>query len=147
MQVLTALFIGLLFGAGILVSGMSNPAKVLNFFDVTGHWDPSLAFVMAGALAVTFIGYRWVLGQRRPVLGEAFQLPVAQALDKRLVAGSLLFGAGWGVAGFCPGGLLPVLAVGRAEPLIFAAGLAGGLVIARLWLSRALRRKSGRVTA
>lgn len=132
MQILTALVVGLVFGTGILVSGMANPAKVLNFFDVAGHWDPSLAFVMGGALTVTAIGYRIVLGRGKPVLAERFSLPTARAITTPLIAGSAIFGLGWGLAGFCPGGLLPVLAIGRTEPLIFFAGMIAGLIAARL---------------
>lgn len=132
MQILTALVVGLVFGTGIIVSGMANPAKVLNFFDVAGHWDPSLAFVMGGALTVTAIGYRIVLGRGKPVLAERFSLPTARAITTPLIAGSAIFGLGWGLAGFCPGGLLPVLAIGRTEPLIFFAGMIAGLIAARL---------------
>ena len=135
MKATVALLIGLLFGTGILVSGMANPAKVLNFFDVAqiwaGTWDPSLAFVMGGALAVTTVGYRLVLGRLRPVFDPAFDLPRATKIDAPLVAGSAVFGIGWGIGGFCPGGLIPVLAVGRPEPIVFFAGLIAGLVVAK----------------
>ena len=138
-RVLAALLIGLLFGTGILVSGMANPAKVLNFFDVAqiwaGTWDASLAFVMAGALAVTTVGYRLVLGgvlgRSRPVFEPAFDLPRATSIDVPLVTGSAVFGIGWGIGGFCPGGLIPVLAIGRPEPILFLAGLIAGLVVAK----------------
>jgi uncharacterized protein len=141
MQLVTAALAGLIFGVGILMSGMSNPAKVLNFFDLAGTWDPSLAFVMGGALVVTFLGYRLVLGRRRPWLAQSFNLPAAQRIDARLIAGSAVFGIGWGLAGFCPGGLVPVLAIGGIEPLVFAAGLLGGLMVAKGYIVRRLTRR------
>jgi uncharacterized protein len=132
MQIIAALLIGILFGLGILISGMGNPAKVLNFFDVAGrHWDPSLAFVMASALSVTAIGFRAILRRGRPILADHFSLPASTRLDAALLGGSALFGIGWGMTGVCPGGLLPVLANGRLEPLVFACGLVGGLIAAR----------------
>lgn len=143
MKSLPALLIGLLFGTGILVSGMANPAKVLNFFDVAGHWDPSLAFVMGGALLITTIGYRLVLSGPKPLLAQTFSVPSSRAITLPLVAGSAVFGIGWGVSGFCPGGLLPVLAIGRSEPLLFFAGLVGGLIAAR-FLQQVLARRDGK---
>jgi uncharacterized protein len=131
MQVLAAGIAGIVFGIGILLSGMGNPAKVLNFFDIAGAWDPSLAFVMASALVVTAAGYWFVLSSKQPVLAETFHLPTSRAIDARLIAGSAVFGIGWGLSGFCPGGLVPVLAIGRPEPLVFFAGLIGGLLVAR----------------
>ena len=131
MQIIAALVIGVIFGLGILLSGMGNPAKVLNFFDVAGRWDPSLALVMASALAVTTLGYRVVLRRERPVLADTFSLPTGTRLDAGLLGGSALFGVGWGLTGVCPGGLIPVLAIGRIEPLVFLAGLTGGMIAAR----------------
>lgn len=131
MRVASFVLIGLIFGFGILVSGMGNPAKVLNFFDLAGHWDPSLAFVMGGALAVTFLGYRTVLKRNAPVMADSFGLPSATKLDLPLFAGAATFGIGWGLSGFCPGGLIPVLGIGRIEPLIFLASLVVGIVAAR----------------
>lgn len=131
MQIIAAVPIGILFGLGILISGMGNPAKVLNFFDIAGTWDPSLALVMASALTVTAIGYRIVLHRRGPMLAEAYSLPTSTRIDAVLVCGSAVFGLGWGLTGICPGGLIPVLAIGRAEPLIFFAGLVAGLLTAR----------------
>lgn len=140
MAVAAAFAIGLVFGLGILISGMGNPAKVLNFFDVAGTWDPSLAFVMAGAVVVTGIGYQLVLARPKPVLADGFALPSATRIDWSLLAGSAVFGIGWGVTGFCPGGLIPVLAIGRVEPLIFTAGLLIGLVATRYWRAWAAQR-------
>jgi uncharacterized protein len=131
MRLLSAFAIGLVFGLGITVSGMINPAKVLNFFDVAGAWDPSLAFVMGGALAVAIPGYRLVLRRAAPVLEGRFQLPDTRVIDRRLVLGSATFGIGWGIAGFCPGGALPALGTGNPDVLIFVAALIGGLLLAR----------------
>lgn len=138
MQILIALALGLLFGLGILVAGMGNPAKVLNFFDFAGTWDPNLAFVMGGALAVNMIGYRLILRRPKPMIGS-FALPSSSSIDAALIGGSLLFGVGWGISGFCPGGLIPVLALGSWEPLIFFAGLVTGLLCVGA-LRRQLRR-------
>jgi hypothetical protein len=131
MRLIPAFLIGVLFGTGIVLSGMANPAKVLNFFDVAGSWDPSLALVMAAALAVALPGYRLVLGRPAPVLDARFHLPRAQAIDARLVGGAALFGIGWGLAGVCPGGALPALGTGRAEIFGFVAALVAGMLIAR----------------
>lgn len=143
MQVFAAGVVGIIFGIGILLSGMSNPAKVLNFFDVAGTWDPSLAFVMAAAVLVTAFGYKFVLGSERPVFSETFHLPTSKVIDAKLIGGSAVFGIGWGLSGFCPGGLVPVLAIGRPEPLIFFAGLIGGLLVARFAQSHATVKARG----
>lgn len=132
MRIVTTYLIGLIFGVGISISGMANPAKVLNFFDVAGTWDPSLAFVMGGALIVTFIGYRYVLWRPAPIFSGGFQLPSRRDLDLPLIAGSAVFGVGWGISGFCPGGALPALGTGQSEVLIFVAALLGGILAAKL---------------
>lgn len=142
MRVLTAFAIGLIFGVGIAISGMMNPAKVLNFFDLAGTWDPSLAFVMGGALLVAIPGYRLVLGRPHPTYEPRFQLPDTKAIDRRLVLGSGIFGIGWGIAGFCPGGALPALGTGKLEVFLFVAALIGGLLLARGIQSRGLRTKA-----
>lgn len=144
MKLLSALCAGLLFGLGIALSGMINPAKVLNFFDVAGTWDPSLAFVMAGALAVTLPGYALVFRLRRqPILDTEFALPTNKAIDRRLVFGAAVFGAGWGIAGFCPGGAIPAIGLMETDTLIFIAAMASGMLIARAvggnWLARPAR--------
>lgn len=136
MQTMLAALIGLIFGLGILVAGMGNPAKVLNFFDVAGTWDPSLALVMGGALAVTAIGYGFVLRWPRPMLAPRFSIPATRTIDAALIAGSAVFGIGWGLSGFCPGGLVPVLGLGRTEPLFFFAGLLAGLTATRIVRAR-----------
>ena len=132
MRVITSYLVGLVFGIGISISGMSNPAKVLNFFDFAGTWDPSLAFVMGGALITTMIGYRFVLKRPVPVLEEKFQLPTRRDLDTPLIAGSAVFGVGWGIAGFCPGGALPAVGTGRSEVLLFMVALLAGIQAAKL---------------
>ena len=139
MRVLSYFLIGLIFGLGIALSGMANPAKVINFFDVAGAWDPSLAFVMGGALSVTFIGYRFVLRRPAPVLGGRFHLPTTTRIDGWLVAGSAIFGVGWGIAGFCPGGALPALGTGSADVFIFVVALLVGIGLAR-WIQSFPRR-------
>ncbi len=125
--------VGLIFGIGISISGMGNPAKVINFFDLAGAWDPSLMFVMGGALITTFIGYRFVLRQPHPVFDAKFHLPTRKDIDKRLIAGSIIFGMGWGIAGFCPGGALPMIGTFRFEVLLFVASLILGIYFAK-WL-------------
>lgn len=130
MRLLAAFAFGLLFGCGILISGMGDPAKVLNFFDLAGTWDPSLAFVMGGALLVTAIGYRLVFRLRQPLLAETFSLPTTTDLDLKLIGGSAIFGIGWGLSGFCPGGLIPVLGLGL-EPLLTVAAIVAGILTAR----------------
>ena len=134
---IAALAIGLVFGLGIAISGMIDPAKVMNFFDFAGTWDPSLALVMAGGLAVSLPGYRLVLGRGRPLFADGFSLPDIWRIDAALVGGSALFGIGWGLSGFCPGGSIPALGLGRPEPYLFVAGMIGGMLIARATNSRA----------
>lgn len=124
--------VGVIFGLGISLSGMANPAKVLNFFDIAGTWDPSLIFVMGGALITTFVGYKLVFGLSAPVFGSDFKVPTSRRIDAKLVGGSALFGLGWGIAGFCPGGALPALGTGRSEVFVFTAALIAGIVLAKI---------------
>ena len=130
-RILTALFIGLIFGTGIAISGMINPAKALNFFDFAGTWDPSLAFVMGGALIVTTIGYFFVLKNPRPVFDKKFNLPTRKDVDLKLVAGAGLFGTGWGIAGFCPGGSIPALGLMKSSAVIFVISMIIGIGFTR----------------
>jgi uncharacterized membrane protein YedE/YeeE len=126
------LLAGVIFGLGLLISGMANPAKVQNFLDLAGTFDPSLIFVMAGAVAVTFVGYRLVLRRPKPVLAERFYLPASDIIDGRLILGAALFGIGWGLSGFCPGPAivsLPLLAKGT---LIFLPAMLAGIGLALL---------------
>lgn len=131
MRLIIAYAIGIIFGVGISISGMANPAKVLNFFDVAGTWDPSLMFVMGGALVTTLIGYKLVFGRTAPLFGTAFLLPERRDIDLPLVGGSAVFGIGWGIAGFCPGGALPALGTGRWEVFAFTGALGLGIIVAR----------------
>lgn len=131
-RILSAFAIGAVFGLGIAISGMANPAKVLNFFDVAGTWDPSLLFVMGGALVTAAIGYRVVFGARpKPVFEASYALPTARRIDAELVGGSAVFGIGWGISGFCPGGAVPALGLGYAETVIFITAMMVGIVLAR----------------
>jgi uncharacterized membrane protein YedE/YeeE len=120
---------------------MANPAKVLNFFDLFGTWDPSLIFVMGGAVVTTFVGYKLVFGRAAPVFEANFNLPTSRVIDAKLVGGSAVFGIGWGIAGFCPGGALPALGTGRWEVFAFVAALLAGI-----FLARALQRRLARTT-
>ena len=127
MRLLANLAAGLIFGLGLLISGMANPAKVQNFLDLAGSFDPSLIFVMAGAVVVTFIGYRLVLRRTKPVLGEVFRIPTRNDIDAALIAGPALFGIGWALSGYCPGPAItsiPLLAKGT---LIFVPAMIAGL--------------------
>jgi uncharacterized protein len=130
-RTISAGLIGLIFGTGIALSGMANPAKVLNFFDIAGSWDPSLALVMASALVVTAIGYRFVLMRDKPVVEARFHLPTGRKLDLPLVAGSAIFGVGWGISGFCPGGAIPALGLGEPTAWIFVGTMLSGIFAAR----------------
>ncbi|MGU3545909.1 DUF6691 family protein [Methylobacterium sp. A52T] len=131
-KTVSALAVGLLFGLGLLVSGMADPAKVLAFLDVTGRWDPSLALVMAGAVAVSAAGYRLALRRGRPVLAPRFDVPTRRDLDPRLIAGAAIFGLGWGLVGLCPGPALTILTVAPAEALTFVAAMVAGMLLFRL---------------
>lgn len=128
--------IGVIFGIGISVSGMINPAKVLNFFDIAGTWDPSLAFVMGGALIVTALGYRVVLRRKAPLFEPQFSLPGTTRIDRRLITGATLFGIGWGLAGYCPGAALPALGAGVPSVFVFVAALIAGILLAKTTLTR-----------
>lgn len=128
MKMLSALMIGMLFGLGLVVSGMTNPAKIIGFLDVAGDWDPSLLVVMASALAVTFVGFRLVLRAPAPALETKFHLPTATVIDRPLLAGAALFGVGWGLGGFCPGPGIAALANGDLEPVLFVAAMVAGML-------------------
>lgn len=129
MQLLMALFAGLVFGLGLIVSGMTDPSKVIGFLDLAGAWDPSLALVMGGAIGVGLMAFRFARTRSQALLGGPMQLPSARQIDGRLVLGGLTFGVGWGLAGFCPGPALASLATGGSKPLIFTAAMLVGMVI------------------
>ena len=143
MLVLTSLLAGLVFGLGLIVSGMANPAKVIGFLDLAGAWDPSLALVMAGAIAVGVVAF--AVARRRTVsfIGAEMKLATPRRIDRRLVMGSMLFGVGWGVAGFCPGPALVALGMGGAKAFVFVAAMLAGMGIFEL-LERLKRTATSR---
>ena len=147
MMNLASLLAGLMFGLGLIVSGMANPAKVLGFLDLAGAWDPSLAFVMGGAVGVGLVAF--FVARRRTVslLGVPMKLPAARGIDRRLVGGSLLFGIGWGVAGFCPGPALVAVGMGNGKALLFVAAMLVGMGLFELfeWLARRGQRSAAAV--
>ena len=122
-RTLLAGVVGIVFGTGIAISGMANPAKVLNFFDIAGTWDPSLALVMASALVIAAIGYRLVFKRAKPLLDARFHLPSSRRIDMPLVLGSAVFGIGWGISGFCPGGAIPALGLFEPSAWIFVGSI------------------------
>ncbi|MBR0792944.1 YeeE/YedE family protein [Bradyrhizobium manausense] len=136
MTILIQFAIGLLFGLGLIVSGMSNPAKVLNFLDLagvaSGTWDASLAFVMAGAVAVTFVGFRHILKLAHPLFTQRFYVPTRSDIDRKIIVGPAIFGIGWGLAGFCPGPALTALGFGSTSAFIFVIAMCAGMVLARV---------------
>ena len=129
MQILAAAIAGLLFGIGLTVSGMVNPKVVLGFLDVAGHWDPALLFVMVGALAVAMPGY-WLVTRRKPVFAPEHRIPLGREIDPRLIAGSAIFGAGWGLGGICPGPALAMLAIRPSTAILFVAAMTVGMLVA-----------------
>lgn len=129
LNAIMALIAGLIFGLGLLVSGMSNPAKVLGFLDLAGNWDPSLAFVMAGAIAVATVGFTFASKRARSLLNLPMQFPISTLIDKRLLIGSALFGIGWGLAGICPGPALVLCGMGYGKGLIFVLAMLAGMAI------------------
>jgi uncharacterized membrane protein YedE/YeeE len=136
MAIISALMAGLIFGAGLLLSGMANPAKVLGFLDLTGNWDPSLAFVMIGAISISMIAFLIAAKRARSLLGLPIRLPAEKTITLRLILGSALFGMGWGLAGFCPGPALVALGAGYSKAWGFTAALVVGMG-AFEWLEQA----------
>ncbi len=128
-QWVTAGLAGLLLGLGLILSGMANPAKVVGFLDVAGPWDPSLGLVMGGGLMVGSVGFSLLRKQPKTLLGERLNLPVSRKIDRRLIAGSVLFGIGWGITGICPGPGLVLLGAGVPEGLIYMASLLAGMTL------------------
>ncbi|MFM8899292.1 MAG: DUF6691 family protein [Burkholderiales bacterium] len=143
MHVLVSGLVGLIFGLGLIISGMANPAKVLGFLDLAGAWDPSLALVMVGAIAVGALGF--ALARRRPTswLGLVMNVPSSRTIDRRLVAGSLAFGVGWGLAGFCPGPALVALGMGQSKAVAFVLAMLAGMVLFELFEAARLRSRDG----
>jgi len=136
MPIIYSLLAGIMFGAGLTLSDMVNPARVLNFLDVAGDWDPTLVFVMAGSLAVALPGYRLVFRRGAPLIGGKFSLPAKRPLDLPLVGGAAVFGVGWGLAGICPGPALTDIATLEPKVLLFIAAMLIGMVLANSWRAR-----------
>lgn len=132
MSFVVNLALGLLFGIGLVISGMSDPAKVLNFLDLFGSWDPSLAFVMGGAVITAFFGYRLVLKREKPVAAASFHLPASNAIDSQILIGPAIFGIGWGLGGFCPGPALTATTLGAAGTYAFLPMMFVGMWLARI---------------
>ena len=135
MQPLVSLVAGVVFGLGLAVAEMTNPLKVLDFLDLAGNWDPSLAFVMGGAVLVTLVAFRFVLRRPVPLYGERFHLPTLTQLDRKLLGGAALFGIGWGLAGYCPGPALATILFGNSETWLFVPAMLVGGALQR-WQSR-----------
>jgi uncharacterized protein len=135
-HLISAFVTGLIFGIGLLISGMANPDKVLSFLDITGNWDPSLALVMGGAIAVGAVAFTFIKGRTHSLLGEPLRLPTKRDLDSRLVLGSLGFGVGWGLAGFCPGPAVVALGAGELKAVIFVIAMLAGMGIFEILESR-----------
>lgn len=125
----SALLTGLIFGLGLVISQMVNPAKVIDFLDIFGNWDPSLAFVMSAGLIVTFIGYKLVLRKSKPFSADKFQVPTNRTIDKRLASGAVLFGVGWGLVGLCPGPAIAALFIGGFPVIMFLAAMMAGMAL------------------
>lgn len=135
MQPLVSLVAGVVFGLGLAVAEMTNPLKVLDFLDLAGHWDPSLAFVMGGAVLVTLVAFRFVLRRPVPLYGDRFHLPTLTQLDRKLLGGAALFGIGWGLAGYCPGPALATILSGNSETWLFVPAMLVGGALQR-WQNR-----------
>ncbi|MDP1678862.1 MAG: YeeE/YedE family protein [Candidatus Nitrotoga sp.] len=129
MQALMAFITGLIFGLGLILSGMTDPAKVIGFLDIAGAWNPSLVFVMGGAILIAAIAFHFAKTRSKALLGDVMRLPTARQIDRRLVLGGLAFGVGWGLTGYCPGPALASLAIGGSKPLIFVIAMLAGMAI------------------
>ncbi|MCW0181681.1 MAG: YeeE/YedE family protein [Zavarzinia sp.] len=135
-RTITALVAGLIFGLGLALAGMTDPAKVIGFLDLAGAWNPALAFVMGAGVIVTFIGYRLVLARPKPVLEAKFQIPTRTDIDAPLVVGAALFGIGWGLAGYCPGPALSSLIAGNGEVFALVGAMIAGMITVRVIRAR-----------
>lgn len=147
MGILVHLVAGLIFGAGLVISGMANPAKVQNFLDLAGQWDPSLIFVMGGAVVVAFVGFRIAGYQVRPFFGQQFNVPTSHMIDARLLTGAAIFGIGWGLAGFCPGPAITSLGLAASGTLIFIPAMLAGMFAARMLATYSARAREARARA
>lgn len=134
---LSSFIVGLIFGAGLILAGMTDPSKVIGFLDIAGHWDPSLALVMGGAILVGLVAFRFANKRTTNFLGGAIHLPTRRDIDLRLAGGSMVFGIGWGMAGFCPGPALTALGTGNTKAMVFVAAMIAGMALfemaERLW--------------
>jgi uncharacterized membrane protein YedE/YeeE len=135
-SLMVALISGILFGLGLSVSQMIDPAKVVNFLDITGSWDPSLAFVMAGALAVNLVATPLILKRKKPICDKLFRTPLKEQIDRRLILGAALFGIGWGIAGYCPGPMITSISFMSGDILIVLSAYIVGTLITRLWIRK-----------
>ena len=136
MVMVVAWVAGVVFGLGLMLSGMGNPAKVQNFLDFFGVWDPSLGLVMGGAIGVGLVAFTWAKKRKTSLLGEPMQLPTASVIDTKLLAGAALFGVGWGLAGFCPGPAVMNLVTGHAQVWWFVGAMLVGMLLQHLWVRR-----------
>jgi uncharacterized membrane protein YedE/YeeE len=136
MPIIFSILAGMIFGAGLTLSDMINPARILNFLDVTGSWDPTLIFVMAGGFAATMLGYRFVFHRKSPISADNFNLPTQQQIDLPLVGGAALFGVGWGLAGICPGPALTDVATLEPKIFLYIAAMVVGMMVARVFQAR-----------
>ena len=139
MKNLLTLFAGLTFGFGLIISGMSNPNKVINFLDITGNWDPSLALVMLGAIPLAFLGFRWIETRYKTIFNEELHLPGKDNFNPSLLIGSLLFGVGWAITGFCPGPALVALGTGSVKAIFFVAAMLMGMLVHDRILKRVMK--------
>ena len=133
---LVILLSGMLFGAGVTISGMVNPMKVLNFLDISGPWDATLLFVMGAGLLVTMLGYQIIFKRKAPLFASSFRLPTSQDIDAKLLGGAALFGLGWGISGFCPGPAVASLVFGRMESITFVIAMAAGMTVTKQFQNR-----------
>ena len=137
-SIIVSLVSGTLFGIGLDVGGMTNPANIIGFLDVAGNWNPSLIFVMAGAIVVTFIGYRLAFRQGKPIWAASFQIPTKEDFDRRLLGGSAIFGLGWGLVGYCPGPAISALSLNNSGIFIFIIAMLVGMLAVNIWDKRAV---------
>lgn len=142
MHALSAFAVGLIFGIGLLISGMTDPSKIIGFLNLAGPWDPSLAFVMDGAVAVGFIAFRFARGRTAAFLSGEMRLPTARRVDRRLVLGGLVFGIGWGLAGYCPGPVVVSVGMGQDKAIVFGVAMLAGMGIYELVERFRQRRES-----
>jgi len=136
LKIFSALVAGIIFGMGLVLSQMVNPNKVINFLDITGQWDPSLMFVLGGAVLTTMITYRFIFSRSKPVFDDDFHLPTLLQIDRQLFIGAVLFGVGWGVIGYCPGPAVASLGFGVEEPLIVVISMLAGMLFYRAMVRR-----------